>query len=94
MDRCFHALRTSATSAAGALANIGGHGPSVQRHIRGSFQNAVEAGASRAELTEALARALRRGRFDREELRPMAERFGSKGTQARIQSAIVNAREG
>ncbi|MGE3601579.1 MAG: hypothetical protein AB7N70_39245 [Dehalococcoidia bacterium] len=63
--------------------------PTPEWFVVDLFQNAEEAGASRAELTEALARAVRRARFDRDELRRMARRFGSKDTQARIESAVA-----
>lgn len=63
--------------------------PTPEWFVVDLFQNAEEAGASRAELTEGLARAMRRGRFDRDELRRMARRFGSKDTQARIESAVA-----
>lgn len=63
--------------------------PTPEWFVVDLFQNAAEAGASRAELTEALARAVRRGRFDQDELRRMASRFGSKDTQARIESAVA-----
>jgi hypothetical protein len=63
--------------------------PTPEWFVVDLFQNAEEAGASRAELTEALARVVRRGRFDRDELRRLAKRFGSKDTQARIESAVA-----
>ena len=42
------------------------------------FENADQAGASRAELAAALTRALGRGTFKRERLREMAKRYGPR----------------
>jgi hypothetical protein len=52
------------------------------------FEHAEQAGASRSELSEALTRALTRGSFQRERLREMAERYGTKQTFALIESAL------
>jgi hypothetical protein len=52
------------------------------------FENADQAGASRAELAAALTRALGRGTFKRERLREMAERYGTKATQALVEASI------
>lgn len=52
------------------------------------MQHADQAGASRADLAAALARALARGAFDPERLRDMAKRYGTKETQALVGSAL------
>jgi hypothetical protein len=53
------------------------------------FEHAEQAGASRAELTVMLGRALERGVFDRERLKEMAKRYGNKATQACVLSALA-----
>ena len=52
------------------------------------FEHASQAGTSRADLAEALVRALSRGVFDRERLREMANRYGTKQTAALVDSAL------
>ncbi len=52
------------------------------------FENADQAGASRAELAAALTRAVGRGTFKRERLREMAKRYGAKATQALVEASI------
>ena len=52
------------------------------------FENADQAGASRAELAAVLTRALGRGRFKRTRLREMAERYGTKATRALVEASI------
>ena len=52
------------------------------------LEHADEAGASRSEVAAALARAVGRGSFDREQLRAMAQRYGTKATQAVVESAL------
>ena len=51
-------------------------------------QHAEQAAADRDDLTTALAKAMRRGRFDAERLRAMAREYGSLDTQARVASAL------
>jgi hypothetical protein len=51
-------------------------------------ENADRAGASRAELAAALTRALGRRRFDRERLREMAKRYGTRATRAVVEASI------
>jgi len=69
--------------------------PSPEWFVVDLFQHADQAAASRDELEDALARALRDGRFDRSRLRRMAERYGSKDTQSRISGALdVSAQVG
>jgi hypothetical protein len=55
------------------------------------FEHADQAGTSRADLTEALKRAIRRDAFDREQLIEMAGRYGTKETQKLIDSAVSAA---
>ncbi len=62
--------------------------PAPEWFVVDLFQHAEQAAASRDGLADALARALRDGRFDRERLRRMAERYGSKDTQSRISAAL------
>lgn len=52
------------------------------------LEHADEAGASRSEVAAALARAVGRGSFDGEQLRAMAQRYGTKATQAVVESAL------
>src|SRR5258708_40207884 len=52
------------------------------------FENANQAGASRTEVAAALTSALDRGTFKRERLREMAERYGTKATQALVEASI------
>lgn len=52
------------------------------------FENADQAGASRAELADGLGRALSRRAFDRKRLQEMAKRYGTKATQALIEEAL------
>jgi hypothetical protein len=52
------------------------------------FENADQAGVPRAKLAAALTRALGRGTFKRERLRQMAERYGTKATQALVGASI------
>lgn len=65
--------------------------PSPEWFVVDLFQHAEQAAASRDDLADALAFALRDGRFDRERLRRMAERYGSKDTQAWISAALEGA---
>jgi hypothetical protein len=62
--------------------------PAPEWFVVDLFENADQAGASRTELTSALARALTRRAFDRQHLREMAERFGTKATQRAIGVAL------
>lgn len=52
------------------------------------FQHAEQAATDRDDLTQALARALRQGRFDADRLRTMAREYGSKDTQSRVATAL------
>ena len=53
------------------------------------FEHADQAGASLADLTSMLGRALARGVFDHKRLRELAKRYGTKATQARVHSALA-----
>lgn len=55
------------------------------------FEHADQAGASRADLTAALGRAVARKAFDAKRLRDMAQRYGTKSTQGFISAALVAA---
>jgi hypothetical protein len=55
------------------------------------FEHPEQASASPRDLVVALTRALRRGRFDRTQLREMATRYGTKKTLDRIEAAITDA---
>lgn len=56
------------------------------------LENADQAGASARELAESLARALRRGAFDRERLEEMTRKFASKATASRVSAALAASR--
>lgn len=56
------------------------------------LENADQAGASRAELAAALARALRRGGFSRERLEEMTKKFASKATASLVNTALGESR--
>jgi hypothetical protein len=62
--------------------------PAPEWFVVDLFENADQAGASREELAESLARAVAQGTFDRERLREMAQRYGTRRTQALIRGAI------
>ncbi len=65
--------------------------PSREWFVVDLFENAAEAGSSRAELTQALTSALRRGAFEPERLREMATRYGTRATSQLIESALNRA---
>jgi hypothetical protein len=54
------------------------------------LEHADQAGASSTDLAAALARALARGAFDRERLRAMARRYGTKVTLGLVESALTD----
>lgn len=66
--------------------------PTPEWFVVDLFQHAEQAAASRDDLERALAVAVGTGRFDRARLRAMAERYGSKDTQARVGRALTAAR--
>ncbi len=65
--------------------------PTPEWFVVDLFENADRAGASRTQLVEALARALGRGVFDHARLSAMAQQYGTKATQALVDSALRNA---
>lgn len=62
--------------------------PSPEWLVVDLFENAEQAAASREKLQEALEAALRAGKFDRAELASMASRYGTRRTQALVNSAL------
>jgi hypothetical protein len=62
--------------------------PSQEWFVVDLLENADRAGTSRTELAEALAQALARGSFDRERLRDMAQRYGTKATRDLVYSTL------
>jgi len=62
--------------------------PAPEWFVVDLFENADQAGASREDLAESLARAVARGGFDRERLSEMARRYGTRQTQALVHRAI------
>jgi hypothetical protein len=65
--------------------------PTPEWFIVDLLEHAEQAGASRDALASALERALRNNRFDPENLRKMAERYGTKETLALVNTAISGA---
>lgn len=53
------------------------------------LEHADQAAASPAEIAQVLTRALARGRFDRDRLREMANRYGSRATKALVEGALL-----
>jgi hypothetical protein len=53
------------------------------------LEQADQAGAARSELASSLSRALADGRFDRERLRKMADRYATKATRTLVESAMA-----
>lgn len=51
------------------------------------LEHANQAATSRADVAAALARALSRNAFDRHQLREMAYRYGTRTTQALVETA-------
>jgi len=52
------------------------------------FENADRVGASREELAKALTRTVARGAFNRKRLSEMAQRYGTRRTQALVYRAV------
>ena len=65
--------------------------PPVEWFVVDLLEHADQAGTSRADVAMALARALSRDAFDRPKLQEMARRYGTRATQAVIESAIQTA---
>ncbi len=55
------------------------------------LEHAEQAGASRTDLATALGRGLARNEFDREQLCEVGRRYGTKATQALVDSALAMA---
>jgi hypothetical protein len=55
------------------------------------LEHADQAGTSRADVAMALARALSRDTFDGLQIREMARRYGTRATQAVVESAMQTA---
>lgn len=62
--------------------------PSLEWFVVDLIEHADEAGASRTGLQSALGRALARNRFDRDRLREMAQRYGTRVTRVLVDSAL------
>lgn len=62
--------------------------PKAEWFIIDLLEHADQAAASPTEVAEVLGRALARGRFDRERLREMAKRYGSRATIALVDGAL------
>jgi len=65
--------------------------PPVEWFVIDLLEHADQAGTSRADVAMALARALSRDAFDRPQLREMARRYGTRATQAVVESAMQTA---
>jgi hypothetical protein len=65
--------------------------PPVEWFVIDLLEHADQAGTSRADVAMALARALSRDALDGPELREMARRYGTRATQAVIESAMQTA---
>jgi hypothetical protein len=53
------------------------------------LEHADQAGAARADLATGLARALAAGTFERDRLRQMAARYGTRNTQTLVETALT-----
>lgn len=62
--------------------------PTPEWFVVDLLENAEQAGASRIDLADALARAVARGAFDRERLREAVRGHGTKRTQILVERAI------
>lgn len=65
--------------------------PPTEWFIVDLLEHADQAAASPDDIAHVLARALARGQFDRERLRDMAKRYGSRPTHARIERALCES---
>jgi hypothetical protein len=66
--------------------------PTAEWFVIDLLRHADEAGVDRDDLTENLAQALRRGRFDNERLLRAAEQFGRRQEIDAVQRAVAQAR--
>ncbi len=62
--------------------------PPTEWFVIDLLEHTDQAAASPTEVAEALGCALARGRFDRERLREMAKRYGSRATIALVEGAL------
>ena len=65
--------------------------PTAEWFVVDLFEHSEQAGTSLGALTAALARTVRGGTFDRDRLRTMAGRYGSRATRAAIEQALDEA---
>lgn len=63
--------------------------PPAEWFVVDLLEHADQAGASSRDLAASLGRALKRGAFSRERLREMVNRYGTKATQALVESALM-----
>ncbi len=63
--------------------------PPAEWFVVDLMENAEQAGVSTSDLTTTLGRALAAGRFDRDRLREIVSRYGTKSTQASVASALA-----
>ena len=63
--------------------------PTPEWFVIDLFNNAQQAGQSEAALTEALARAVQAGRFDRDQLNAMARAYSTRAIQQHIAEATT-----
>lgn len=66
--------------------------PTPEWFVIDLIEHAEQAGASRADLAAALTRAVRRQAFVPERLRTIAARYGTKATQALVESVLISGR--
>jgi hypothetical protein len=62
--------------------------PPTEWFVVDLLEHADQAAASPDEVADVLARALAHGKFERERLREMAKRYGSRATIARVERAL------
>jgi hypothetical protein len=62
--------------------------PTPEWFVVDLLEHAAQAGASRAEIAAAHARALGRGSFDRARLHEMAKRYGTRATRTLVESVV------
>lgn len=62
--------------------------PTPEWYVVDLFENAKSAGTSPQALADALRRAVTRGAFDPDRLREAAQRYGTRSTQALVESSL------
>jgi hypothetical protein len=67
--------------------------PTPEWFVVDLLEHADQAGASRHDLSAALARAVKRGAFDRERLHEMSQQYGTKSTRALVEAALARPTE-